>query len=112
MASKRWHADGEIAAKLAQAKQLAAEGKTQSEIANILGISVMTYHRWRNAHRGLALTVAPERQKSPDAVGKIAELQLENSRLRQLVTDLLLEKVQLQEESDQARSINHKRIIP
>jgi putative transposase len=109
MASKRWHSEAEIAAKLAQAKQLAAEGKTQSEIASTLGISIMTYHRWRNAHHGLApavASVAPGGPRFADAVGKIAELQLENSRLRQLVTDLLLEKVQLQEEAGQARIVN------
>jgi putative transposase len=110
MASKRWHADAEIAAKLEQAKLLAAEGKTQREIARTLGISIMTFHRWRSAHGGLAL--ASERPKSPDAVGRFAELQLENLRLRRLVTDLLLEKVQLQEELGQAQTVNYKRMIP
>jgi putative transposase len=109
MASKRWHAEAEIAIKLAQAKQLAAEGKTQIEIANILGVSVMTYHRWRNAHHEVAAAVVPEGSISADAADKISQLQLENSRLRQLVTDLLLEKVQLEEESGQARIVNYKR---
>jgi hypothetical protein len=46
MVGKR-HASGEIAAKLAQANELAAKGKTQREISKALGVSIMTYHRWK-----------------------------------------------------------------
>jgi putative transposase len=99
VSSKRWHADAEIAAKLEQGKLMAAEGKTQSEIAQALGISIMTYHRWRNAQRGDSPRGAAEPDQAKLAEhNKIAELQLENSRLRRLVTDLLLEKMQLQED--------------
>jgi transposase-like protein len=44
---KRKHPKAEIAVKLAQADDLAAQGKLQSEIARALGVSVMTLHRWR-----------------------------------------------------------------
>jgi transposase len=71
----------EIATKLAQANDLATQGKLQSEIAPTLGVSVMTLHRWRKA---LASDLT-------------AELELENSRLRRLVTDLLLEKLKVEE---------------
>jgi len=114
MASKRWHGDAEIAAKLEQAKQLAAEGKTQSEIARILGISIMTYHRWRNARRGVVVTSASaaERPKPADGLSAVAELQLENSRLRRLVTDLLLERIELQEELGRQPTRGLKRETP
>ena len=46
MVGKR-HASGEIAAKLAQANELVAKGKTQREISKVLGVSIMTYHRWK-----------------------------------------------------------------
>jgi putative transposase len=46
MVGKR-HASGEITARLAQANELAAKGKTQREISKALGVSVMTYHRWK-----------------------------------------------------------------
>ena len=46
MVGKR-HASGEITAKLAQANELAAKGKTQREISKALGVSIMTYHRWK-----------------------------------------------------------------
>jgi hypothetical protein len=36
---------------------------------------------------------------------RIAELQLENSRLRRLVTDLLLEKVKLEETAQRQSSV-------
>jgi putative transposase len=118
MAKMKKHKNVEIAAKLAQAADLAAQGKVQSEIARILGVSVMTLHRWRK----LAPTIEtptlatsppiqsglehnhydPNRAESknkyePMQDERIGELQLENSRLRRLLTDLLLEKMQLQE---------------
>ena len=84
MAMGRRHSRAEIATKLAQANDLARQGKLQSEIARTLGVSVMTLHRWRKEADG------PNRTRSGD--DRLAELQLENSRLRRLVTDLLLEK--------------------
>jgi hypothetical protein len=36
---------------------------------------------------------------------RFAELQLENSRLRQLVTDLLLEKIRLEEAAQRQSSV-------
>ena len=94
MAQKKRHSRVEIATKLAQANDLATQGKLQSEIAHALGVSVMTLHRWRKA--------PPEPQPADD---RIAELQLENSRLRRLVTDLLLEKTKLEEAAQSQSSI-------
>jgi putative transposase len=92
MAKKRKHSRVEIATKLAQANELATQGKLQSEIARTLGVSVMTLQRWRKAPPGAS---EPDRTRSGG--GRIAELQLENSRLRRLVTDLLLERIKLEE---------------
>ena len=80
------HSRVEVATKLAQANHLARQGKLQSEIARTLGISVMTLHRWRKE--------ASQPDRAPSGV---AELQLENSRLRRLVTDLLLETIKLKD---------------
>jgi len=49
MTKKKRHSRVEIASKLAQANDLATQGKLQSEIARTLGVSVMTLHRWRKA---------------------------------------------------------------
>ena len=61
MAKKNRHSRVEIATKLAQANDLATQGKQPSEIAG----------------------------RTRSEADKIAELELENSQLRQLVTDLL-----------------------
>lgn len=97
------HTPSEIAAKLATADAMAAEGRLHGDIAKSLGISVMTYHRWRKAR----LTHIPSKQAagaSPadslaerEQMNQIRELRLENMRLRRLVTDLLLEKDKLEE---------------
>ena len=49
MDKKKRYSKVEIASKLAQANDLATQGKLQSEIARTLGVSVMTLHRWRKA---------------------------------------------------------------
>ena len=98
MAKKKGHSRVEIATKLAQANDLAMRGKLQSEIARTLGVSVMTLHRWRKAPPGpqpAHEVVQPGRTRG--AGDRIAQLQLENSQLRRLVTDLLLEKIKLEE---------------
>src|SRR5712672_1140737 len=108
MAKKKKHSRAEIETKLAQANDLATQGKLQSDIARTLGVSVMTLHRWRKAPPGpqpalVAIAEAREPDRTRGTDDRIAELQLENSRLRRLVTDLLLEKVKL-EEAGQSQS--------
>jgi putative transposase len=101
MAKRKRHSRVEIATKLAQANDLATQGKLQSEIARTLGVSVMTLHRWRKAPPGpRPALIATHEAGLPYRMSggvRIAELQLENSRLRRLVTDLLLEKIKLEE---------------
>ena len=96
MATKKRHSRVEIATKLAQANKLAMQGKLQSEIARTLGVSVMTLRRWRKAPPG-SQPASRELDRTRGADDRIAELQLENARLRRLVTDLLLVKVKLEE---------------
>jgi putative transposase len=99
---KKKHTAEEIATKLAHAHELATQGRLQGEIARTLGVSIMTLHRWRKTppgsrHASLANreTHKPERVRT--AADRMAELQVENSRLRRLITDLLLEKIKLEE---------------
>ena len=109
MAKKKRHTAAEIAAKLGEAQALSAAGRTQNEIAKALGISVMTFHRWRRALprrpssslasvSSLDQSVPADRAVESGRSSRIAELQLENARLRKLVTDLLLEKMKLEDE--------------
>jgi putative transposase len=105
MTTRRHHSQADILRKLAEATALMAQGKNQRDAARILGVSVMTLHRWRKAHPG-----QPAAQSNPPSPAKqidqssisndhdrIAELQLENLRLRRLLTDALLEKIKLEE---------------
>src|SRR6516162_6112746 len=86
MAKRKKHSRAEMATKLAQANELATQGKLQSEVARRLGVSVMTLHRWRKAppgpQRALVVTrEAREPDRTRGAGDLIAELQLENSRI-------------------------------
>jgi putative transposase len=67
MAKKKRHSRVEITTKLAQANDLAAQGKLQSEIARTLGVSVMTLYRWRKQPALVAIPGArePDRGVSP-----------------------------------------------
>ena len=100
MADKKKHSRVEIATKLAQADDLETQGRLQSEIARTLGVSVMTLHRWRKMPLAPQAALAGPNgpgQLDQTPYARIAELQLENSRLRRLVTDLLLENIEFEE---------------
>lgn len=117
MVKKKRHTADEIAAKLQEAAALAAAGRTQSEIAQALGISVMTFHRWRKAQpQGMAPSAGaaaggptPAGDGSAQRRNRVAQLQLENVRLRKIVTDLLLEKMTLEEEAQRAAMTRGRR---
>lgn len=117
MVTRQRHTESEIETKLTMADEMAAQGVLHRDIAKSLGISLMTYHRWRKARGTLSrstlpLTAADERTELPGESEKmrgIRDLRLENARLRRLVTDLLLEKVEL-EESLQGISTTRKMI--
>jgi putative transposase len=109
MAKRKRHNAAEIAAKLGEVEALVADGHTQSEIAKALGVSIMTLHRWRKAGPqvprsrlaplpAVASTGSTTSPSEPERQARIGELQVENGRLRKLVTDLLLEKMRLEDE--------------
>ena len=103
----RRHSTDEISSKVKQAEELMARGQSQAQACKVLGVSVMTFHRWRKqeAERGhpgngtvteLAART-DDRDGIPHAHNRIDELRLENERLRRIVTDLLLEKMKIEE---------------
>ena len=102
---RKRHSAPEIAVKLQRADQMAADGMLQSAIAQALGVSMMTYHRWRANRSVLEKDGASERreptlanhQAALDKAAELEKLQVENRRLRRLVADLLLEKAKLEE---------------
>jgi putative transposase len=103
---RRHHSAKDVEAKLRQADEMAANGSTQKEISQALGISIMTYHRWRRSRTGDRTAgdhKAENVQQPPRAPfvapsNELLALSVENERLRRLVTDLLLEKISLQEQ--------------
>jgi transposase len=103
----RRHDSREISDKLAHADELAAKGKTQREISKALGVSIMTYHRWKKMLKSPEPSMdgsrsdtetrsSVPREASSEEI--IKRLELENTQLRRLVTDMLLEKLKYEEE--------------
>jgi putative transposase len=86
MARKR-HTAEEIVSKLRQVDVLMAQGKPVADAVRMIGVTEVTYYRWRNEYGGL----------KGDQVKRLKELEIENSRLRRAVSDLTLDKLILTE---------------
>ncbi len=86
MARKR-HSAEEIVAKLRQVEVLTAQGRPVSDAIRTIGVTEVTYYRWRNEYGGL----------KGDQVKRLKELEAENTRLRRAISDLTLDKLILQE---------------
>jgi putative transposase len=86
MARKR-HTAEEIVAKLRQVDVLMAQGKAVADAVRAIGVTGVTYYRWRNEYGGL----------KGAQVKRLKELETENSRLRRAVSDLTLDKLILAE---------------
>jgi transposase-like protein len=86
MGKKRYTAE-EIVSKLRQVDVLTAQGRTVAEAIRQIGVTEVTYYRWRNEYGGL----------KSDQVKRLKELEMENTRLRRAVSDLTLEKLILKE---------------
>ena len=86
MASKR-HTPEEIVAKLRQVDVLTSQGSTVADAVRQIGVTEVTYYRWRQEFGGLKST----------QVKRLKELETENQRLRKAIADLTLDKLILQE---------------
>lgn len=82
------HTSKEIAGKLEQVSALLTQGKSLSEATKAIGVSRQTFYRWRDGRRAGG-------KSTPKS---LRELEDENARLRKLVTDLLLEKMAMEDE--------------
>ena len=81
------HTAEEIVAKLRQVDVLMAQGRPVADAVRSIGVTEVTYYRWRNEYGGL----------KGDQVKRLKELETENSRLRRAVSDLTLDKLILTE---------------
>jgi putative transposase len=77
----------EIVAKLRQVDVLTAQGTSVSDAIRSIGVTEVTYYRWRQEYGGL----------KTDQIRRMKELELENARLRKAVWNLTLDKLILQE---------------
>ena len=77
----------EIVAKLRQADVLVGQGQSVAEAIRAIGVSEVTYYRWRREYGGL----------KSDQVRRMKDLETENQRLRKAIADLTLDKLILQE---------------
>ncbi len=77
----------EIVAKLRQVDVLTAQGTSVAEAVRSIGVTEVTYYRWRKEFGGLKV----------DQVKRLKDLEAENQRLRKAVADLTLDKVILTE---------------
>jgi putative transposase len=66
---------------------LTSQGQSAAEAIRSIGISEVTYYRWRQEFGGL----------KSDQVKRLKELEAENTRLRRAISDLTLDKLILQE---------------
>ena len=79
--------DEQIVTKLRQVDVLSSQGKSVAEAILSIGVTEVTYYRWRSEYGGL----------KGDQVKWLKELETENSRLRRAVSDLTLDKMILAE---------------
>lgn len=86
MGRKR-HKPEEIVAKLHQVDVLTTQGQSVAEAIRSIGVTEVTYYRWRQEYGGLKI----------DQVRRLKDLEQENARLRKAVSDLTLEKLILKE---------------
>ena len=84
---RKRHTGEEIVAKLRQVDVLISQGKPVAEAIRTIGVTEVTYYRWRNEFGGL----------KGDQVKRLKELEAENARLRRAVSDLTLDKMILAE---------------
>jgi putative transposase len=77
----------EVIAKPREADVPLGQGKKLGEVVRALGVSEVTYYRWRREYGGMSVPQAR----------RLKELEKENARLRKAVADLTLDKLILQE---------------
>ena len=84
--SRKRHKPEEIVAKLRQVDVLLAQGQTVADAIRSIGVTEVTYYRWRNEYGGLKC----------DQIKRLKDLETENARLRRAVADPTLDKLILQ----------------
>jgi len=90
MAARKRFTPEEVIGKLREAEVVLATGKTVADVCRQLGVTPVTYFRWRREYGGLKI----------DQARRLKELERENTRLRRAVADLTLDKLILKEAAE------------
>jgi putative transposase len=80
--ARKHHKPEEIVAKLRQVDVLVSQGQAVAEAIRAIGVTEVTYYRWRREFGGL----------KADQVKRLKALEIENARLRKAVAELTLDK--------------------
>jgi len=84
---KKRYKPEEIVTKLRQVDVLVSQGQGIADAIRQIGVSEVTYYRWRQEFGGL----------KTEQVKRLKDLETENTRLRRAVSDLTLDKLILTE---------------
>ena len=85
MKGKKRHSPAQIVKKLEEADMRLASGQGIAQVCQALEIAEATFHRWRHQYGGM---------KAQEAK-RLKELEIENSKLKKMVADLMLDKEML-----------------
>lgn len=84
---KRGFTAEQIIKKLREAEVLISKGESVAQVIRKLGVSDVTYYRWRKEYGGMQVEQAR----------RLKEMEQENARLKRLVADLSLDNAILKE---------------
>jgi len=87
MSRRKRYTTEQIIGLLREAEVLLSQGHKIGDVCRRVGISEQSYYRWRKSYGGLKM----------DQAKRLKELERENARLRQAVSELTLDKVILHE---------------
>ena len=84
---RKRHTPAQVVERLRDADTLLAQGHSVAEVAAKLGVSEVTFNRWRNQYGGM----------KAEEMKRLKELEAENARLKRAVADLTLDNQILKE---------------
>ena len=84
---KKGYSPEQIIHKLREAEVLLSQGVTVGEVCRKIGVTDVTYYRWRKEYGGMRV----------DQARRLKELEQENSRLKKVVADFALDNAILRE---------------
>ena len=78
---RKRHTPEQIVKHLRDAAQLLGEGKTVAQVCKRIGVTEVTYYRWKKEYDGA----------TRDSIKRLKELEKENAQLKRLLADQVVE---------------------